>query len=331
MGYQVLVTGGTGFIGGNLVRLLLKKGCAVRVLVRKTSSLENLQNLDIETVYGDLRDPFSLKQAVQGCEQLYHVAASYQFWSPDPKEFYESNVDGTRNILTAARDAGVSKIVYTSTVGAIRYPDDPSRPSDETCFPTEKDLHNDYKRSKFQAEQVALQFAKEGLPVVIVNPSAPLGRWDAKPTPTGRIIVDFLKGKVPAYIDTGLNVVDVEDVAEGHWLAAQKGRIGERYILGNKNMSLKEIYELIARLSGREPPRFAIPYGVALAAAYGSELIGKILHKRPAIAVGAVKMAKKYMYFSPAKAVRELGLPQSPVEKAFAKAIQWFKSNGYLK
>ncbi|MDO8519928.1 MAG: NAD-dependent epimerase/dehydratase family protein, partial [Deltaproteobacteria bacterium] len=220
MSYKVLVTGATGFIGGNLVRLLLKEGYAVRALVRHTSRLDNLKNLDVEKVYGDLRDKSSLIKACKGCDHLYHVAASYELWSAEPKEFYDTNVNGTHNILAAAREAGISKIVYTSTVGAIRYPDDPTKPSDETCWPTPKDLQNDYKRSKFQAEQVALKFAKEGLPVVVVNPSAPIGPYDIKPTPTGKIIVDFLKGKVPAYVDTGLNIIDVEDVAWGHLLAA---------------------------------------------------------------------------------------------------------------
>ena len=328
---KVVVTGGTGFIGGNLVRLLLKQGVAVRALVRHISLLDNLKNLDVELVYGELRDKASLIKACRGCDQLFHAAASYEFWLATPKEFYDINVGGTHNILAAAREAGVSKIVYTSTVGAIRYPDNPSKPSDETCWPAPKDLHNDYKRSKFQAEQVAIQFAKEGLPVVIVNPSAPIGPYDIKPTPTGKIIVDFLNGKVPAYIDTGLNIVDVEDVAMGHYLAAQKGKVGERYILGNKNKTLKEIYEIIANLTNRHAPKFRVPYGVALTAAYASEMIGKILKKRPAIAVGAVKMASNYMYFDSSKAVRELGLPQSPIENAFAKAIKWFNNNGHLK
>ncbi|OGQ38085.1 MAG: NAD-dependent dehydratase, partial [Deltaproteobacteria bacterium RIFCSPLOWO2_01_44_7] len=256
----------------------------------------------------------------------------YQFWSPNPREFYDINVEGTKNILGAARDIGtIQKIVYTSTVGTIRYPDDPTKPSDERSFPRERDLHNDYKRSKFEAERIAIRFARDGLPIVIVNPSTPIGPWDMKPTPTGKIIVDFLNGKVPAYVETGLNIIDVEDVAMGHLLAAEKGEIGNRYILGNKNMSLKEIYELIAKLGNRKPPRFKIPYSLALTAAFGSELIGKILNKRPSIEIGAVKMAKKYMYFSPAKAIRDLGLPQSPVEKAFEKAIDWFKQNGYLE
>lgn len=331
MSNKVLVTGATGFIGGNLVRLLLRQGCQVRALVRPSSDLKNLENLDVEKVYGDLNDKKSLVKACDDCEQLYHVAASYQFWSSDPQEFYASNVEGTRNILEAARQTHIPKIVYTSTVGTICYPSHPSEFSDETRWPTQKDLHNDYKRSKFQAEQVALQFAKEGLPVVIVNPSAPIGAYDIKPTPTGKIIVDFINGKVPAYLETGLNIIDVEDVAMGHWLAAQKGKIGERYILGNKNVSLKAIYTLIAHLTGKEPPKVRIPYAVAWGAAVVSEALGKFSGKRPKISLGAVKMAKHYMYFSPAKAVRELGLPQSPIEKAFAKAIEWFKNNGYLK
>ncbi|MDP2599432.1 MAG: NAD-dependent epimerase/dehydratase family protein [Deltaproteobacteria bacterium] len=330
MGYPVLITGATGFIGGNLVRLLLKQGFKVRALVRSSSDLANLKNLDVELAYGDLRDPTSLIKACDGCEQLYHVAASYQFWSPNPKEFYESNVDGTRNILEAAKAAKISKIVYTSTVGAIQYPHDPSKPSDETCWPTQKDLHNDYKKSKFMAEQVALQYAENGLPVVIVNPSAPIGPYDVKPTPTGKIIVDFLNGRVPAYLDTGLNIIDVEDCAWGHILAAQKGRAGERYILGNKNISLKAIYELIASLTKRKPPKMRIPYAVAWGAAVGSETIGKLFKRRPKVSLGAVRMAKHHMYFSPAKAVKELGLPQSPIENAFARAIEWFENNGYL-
>lgn len=326
---KVLVTGGTGFIGANLVRLLLKKNFEVRALVRKTSALTNLENLDVEICRGDLCDPASLKEACAGVSQVYHVAAAYDFWSRRPQEFFDVNVEGTRNILEAAGTAGVSRIVYTSTVGVLRYPDDPRHSSDETALASPADLHNDYKRSKFEAERIALEYAHKGLPVVVVNPSAPVGPYDVKPTPTGKIIVDFLKGKVPAYVETGLNVVDVEDVAAGHWLAAQKGKAGERYILGNKNMSLKEIYALIASLSGRNPPRWKIPYGVALAASFGSEIAGKILRRRPSIPLGAVRMAKKYMYFTPAKAIRELGLPQSPVEKAFEKAIGWFKTNRY--
>lgn len=326
---KALVTGANGFIGSHIVRTLLKKGVSVRGLVRRESSTKNLEGLEIEYSYGDLRDFDSLKKGAQGCDLLFHTAAMYDFWASDPKIFYDINVEGTKNVLEAARLAEIPKIVYTSTVGAIRYPDNPLSPSDETSFPEEKDLHNDYKRSKFLAEQLAFQYAKNGLPIVVVNPSAPIGPYDAKPTPTGRIIVDFLKGKVPAYVDTGLNVIDVEDVAEGHWLASQKGRVGERYILGNQNISLKEIYQMMAGLTGRSAPRFRIPYTVALSAAYASEGIASLLHRRPGIPLGAVRMARKYMYFNSTKARRELGLPQRPVERAFERAIVWFQKNGY--
>lgn len=328
---KALVTGATGFVGANLVRTLLKKGVIPRVLVRSKSLRKNIEGLSVEIVDGDICDPSSLSKACEGCDLLFHSAAFYDFWSSDPTIFYKVNVEGTKNILEAATRAKISKIVYTSTVGAIRYPKDPSAPSDETCFPSEKDLHNDYKRSKFQAEQLAIQYAQKGFPIVIVNPSAPIGPFDVKPTPTGKIIVDFLNGKVPAYVDTGLNVIDVEDVAEGHWLASQKGRMGERYILGNKNLSLREIYCMIWKLTGKDPPKFRIPYGVAFTAGLVSEWIARFSKTRPRIPLGAVRMAKNYMYFDSSKAVRELGLPQSPVEKAFEKAIRWFRENGHCR
>lgn len=328
---KALVSGASGFIGANLVRTLLRKGVAVRALVRRNSSLGNLTGLEIELASGDLTDFSSLKKACQGCDLLFHTAAHYDFWASDPQIFYQVNVEGTKNILIAALEAKIPKIVYTSTVGTIRYPDDPNRPSDENCFACEKDLRNDYKRSKFQAEQVAFRFAKEGLPVVIVNPSAPIGAFDIKPTPTGKMILDFLKGRVPAYLETGLNIIDVEDVAEGHWLAAQKGKVGERYILGNANLSLKEIYERLAKLSAQKPPRIRIPYALAFGTACLSEGLAKIKGGRPKIALAAVKMARHYMYFDSGKAIQELGLPQTPVEIAFAKAVEWFKANGYLQ
>ena len=328
---KVLVTGATGFIGSNLVRSLLKRNVEVRALVRRESGLNNINGLDVELFYGDVRDRSSLKKACEGCEVLYHTAALYSFWAPDSRAFYEVNVQGTRNTLEEARAAGISKIVYTSTVATIRCPEDPNHPSDENDYPTPQDFHNDYKRSKFLAEQVVLAFANEGLPVVIVNPSAPIGSYDVKPTPTGKIVLDFLKGQVPAYINTGLNIIDVEDVAEGHILAAEKGKVGERYILGNENIPLREIFERIAQCAGKSAPRYRIPYGVALAAAYGSELVSGLLKKSPRIHLSTVRMAKRYMYFNPAKAVRELGLPQSPVEGAIAKAIRWFRASGYLE
>lgn len=328
---KALVTGGAGFIGSHLVRLLVKEGVQVRVLVRDLRSLKTLEGVEIDPVLGDLRDPEFLRKLCQGCDTLFHTAGLYQFWSADPKEFYASNVEGTRNILTAAMQAGVGKVVYTSTVGTIRYPKDPYFPSDESCFPTDHDLHNDYKRSKFQAEQIALDFANRGLPVVIVNPSTPFGAYDVKPTPTGKIIVDFLRGKIPAFLNTGLNVIDVEDVAWGHWFAAQKGRIGERYILGNLNISLQEIYQLLARLTGRRAPLFRIPYSIAWGVGAVSETMAKLFHTPPQVPLGAVRMAKYFMYFNVDKARAELGLPQSPIEPAFQKAISWFETNGYLR
>ncbi|MDO8494045.1 MAG: NAD-dependent epimerase/dehydratase family protein, partial [Deltaproteobacteria bacterium] len=323
-------TGATGFIGGNLVRTLVRRGFNVRVLVRSLNSSQTIDNLDVEKVIGDLRDPDSLEKACDSCSLLFHTAAFYQLWSANRNDFYDINVTGTKNILAAAQKKKLQKIVYTSTVGTIPYPDDPNFPSDETCFPTEKDLCNDYKRSKFQAEEIVKDFARCGLPVVIVNPSAPIGAMDVKPTPTGKIIIDFLQGKIPAIINTGLNVIDVEDVVEGHILAADKGKVGERYILGHRNLSLLEIYETIARLTGRPAPRWKIPYRLALCAAYGSELVARLSGGRPKIPLGAVRMASKYMYFSSQKAVRELGLPQSPIENAFRKSIHWFETNGYL-
>lgn len=328
---KALVTGATGFIGGHLTRLLVSQGVHVRALVRQDSVTHFLKGLDIEFVFGDLRDKASLVRACQGCDHLYHAAAAYDFWLPNKRDFYDINVGGTKNILEAARRASLSKIVYTSTVGTLRYPDDPNFPSDETCLPVEKDLSNDYKKSKFQAEQVALQFAKDGLPIIIVLPSAPIGAYDVKPTPTGQMIVNFLKGKVPAYLQTGLNLIDVEDVAWGYLLAAQKGEIGARYILGNQNMSLKEIYETLAKISGRKSPRVCIPYAMALSVAYGTEFFGKVFHRRPSIPVGAVRMAKKYMYFTSNKAIKELSLPQSPIHGAFEKAVSWFQTNGYVE
>lgn len=326
---RALVTGSTGFIGANLVRLLLAKGYHVRTLVRRESSQKNLRGLDVELVYGDLLDPDSLFGALEGVEELYHVAGYYQLWSADPQRFYQVNVEGTENILKAARRRNLSKIVYTSTVGTLRYPKNPDSPSDETCVAALGDLHNDYKRSKFEAEAAALRFAAEGLPVVVVNPSAPIGPWDVKPTPTGKIIVDFLKGRVPAYVHTGLNVVDVEDVALGHWLAAKKGRAGERYILGNENISLKNIYRALGEVAGLAPPFLRVPYPLVLTMAYGSEGVACLTKKRPRIPLGAVRMARRFMYFTAEKAVRELGFPKKPIEPAFRRAVAWFRENHY--
>jgi dihydroflavonol-4-reductase len=324
-----LITGTTGFVGAAVVRHLLEAGDSVRTLVRKESDLGNLKGLKVEIVYGDLRDKDSLRRAMKGCERLYHVAAYYSLWTPDPRILYESNVDGTQNILEAAHELGLEKIVYTSTVGALAVPKDGGPGTEETPVVFDE-IVGHYKRSKYLAEQVALRMAKKGLPIVIVNPSAPIGPRDIKPTPTGKMIVDFLKGLMMAYIDMGMNLVDVDDVAAGHLLAAEKGRIGEKYILGHRNMTLKEICDLMSRLSGISAPKIKIPREAVIPLAYANKWISDYITKKPPlIPLDGVRMAKKYMHYDSGKAVKELGLPQTPVEIAMEKAIRWFKDNRY--
>lgn len=320
---DVLVTGGTGFVGANLVRELLKDGRAVRVLVRKGSDRRALEGCDVELAEGDLVDPASLKRATAGTRVVYHVAADYRLWARDPQALYRTNVEGTRSLLAAAANAGVDRVVYTSTVGALGIPKD-GRPGIETTPVSLDDMVGPYKRSKFLAERVAEEWARRGLPVVIVNPSAPVGPWDVKPTPTGRMIVDFLRGKMFASLDTGLNLVHVRDVARGHILAAARGRIGEKYILGNQNLSLTEIFQMLGRLTEIAPPRFKIPYPVAWLAAASMEARARVIGREPRVSLTAVRMAKKRMYFDASKAVRELGLPQTPVEEALREAVEWF-------
>jgi dihydroflavonol-4-reductase len=325
-----LITGTTGFVGAAVVRHLLEAGDNVKALVRKESDLGNLHGLKLELVYGDLRDKDSLRRAIKGCQRLYHVAASYSLWTPNPKILYESNVDGTQNILEAAEETGLEKIVYTSTVGALAVPKEGGPGNEETPVVFDE-IVGHYKRSKYLAEQVALRMAKSGLPVVIVNPSAPIGPRDIKPTPTGKMIVDFLKGLMLAYIDTGMNLVDVDDVAAGHLLAAEKGRIGEKYILGHRNMSLKEICDLMSRISGIAAPRIKIPREVVLPLAYVNKWISDyITRKPPLIPLDGIRMAKKYMHYDSIKAIKEIGLPQTPIEVAMEKAIKWFKDNRYV-
>jgi len=325
-----LITGTTGFVGAAVVRHLLEAGDDVKALVRKESDLGNLQGLKVELVYGDLRDKDSLRRAIKGCLRLYHVAASYSLWTPDPKILYESNVDGTQNILEAAEEMGLEKIVYTSTVGALAVPKEGGQGNEETPV-VFNEIIGHYKRSKYLAEQVALRMAKRGLPVVIVNPSAPIGPRDIKPTPTGKMIVDFLKGLMLAYIDTGMNLVDVDDVAAGHLLAAEKGRTGEKYILGHQNMSLKEICDLMSNISGIHAPRIKLPRKAILPLAYANQWISDyITRKPPLIPLDGIRMAKKHMYYDSSKAIKELGLPQTPIEIAMGKAIKWFKDNHYV-
>lgn len=328
---SVLVTGGTGFIGSRVVRKLLERGETVRCLARKTSSPRNLEGLNVEVVLGDLQDAESLRSAVRGCETVYHVAADYRLWSRDPQQLYKSNVDGTRNLLQAAADAECSRIVYCSSVGALGIPKDGTPGTEETPVSLQ-DMVGHYKRSKFLAEQEALQAASRGVPVVIVNPSTPVGPNDVKPTETGRLITRFLNREMPGFVDTGLNLIDVDDVAEGHLLAAEKGRVGEKYILGHRNMTLREILETLAALTGRPAPRARIPYCLAMTVAQMNEFfLGTLLGKEPTIPVEGVKMARKHMFFDASKAVKELGLPQTPVEEALERAIRWFYDHGYVR
>ena len=328
-----LVTGSTGFVGSHVARLLVDRGEKVRLLVRKSSRVENLTALDArlaERFVGDLTDPASLKEAVKGCDTLYHVAADYRLWARDPQELYRANVEGSRQLMAAARDAGMTRIVYCSTVGALGIPHDGSSGNEETPV-SESNMIGHYKRSKFQAERVVQQFAQEGLPVVIVNPSTPVGEQDLKPTPTGQIIVDFLNRRLPAYVDTGLNLVDVRDVAMGMLLAAEHGVPGQRYILGNENFTLKQMLELLADITGLPAPRVQMPYGVAwLAVGIENLIVSGLLRRTPAHPFEGVKMARHKMFFDPSKAVRELGMPQSPVRTALERAVEWFRANGYV-
>jgi dihydroflavonol-4-reductase len=327
---DVLVTGGTGFVGANLVRELLSDGRAVRVLARAGGDRRALAGLPVEIVEGDLLQAASLRAAVRGVGTVFHVAADYRLWAPDPSALFRANVDGTRALLEACGEAGVARIVYTSTVGALGTPRDGSLGTEETPV-TLAEMVGPYKRSKFMAEQVAHEAARAGLPVVIVNPSAPIGPWDIKPTPTGQMIVDFLRGRMVASVDTGLNVVHVRDVARGHIQAAERGRIGDRYVLGHRNLSLLEIFRALSAITGIPAPRFRVPYAVAWLAAAGMEGVARITGGTPAVPLTAVRMSRKRMYCSAAKAVRDLGLAQTPVEAALRDAVDWFVARGYAK
>jgi len=322
---NALVTGATGFVGFHVARILREKSFHVRALVREGSDTSDIKTLDVELFRGDIRDYDSICRALKGCQQLYHVAADYRLWVPDPKNMYEVNVQGTKNVMEAALKLGIGKVVYTSTVEVLAGSYD-GKPSNEESHSDIKDMVGHYKRSKFLAEREVHGFIQKGVPVVIVNPSTPIGTMDKKPTPTGRMIVDFVNGRIPAYLDTGLNFVDVEDVALGHWLASVHGRIGERYILGNKNISLREFFEMLATITGRKPPKLQLPYIPVLFAAHIDEAFSRwIARRHPRIPVAGVKMARKYMYFDCSKAVMELKMPQNPIEIAMEKAIDWIE------
>ncbi len=324
-----LITGATGFVGNHVARLLVGSGDSVRVLVRPTSDLRALEGLLVERVAGDLRDAASLDRAMRGVRRVFHVAADYRLWSRRPDEIYESNVTGTRNLLDAARRAGVERFVYTSTVATIAVSRPGALPNEDTRA-TLNEMIGHYKRSKFLAEQEALRAAVDGLPVVVVNPTTPVGPGDSKPTPTGQIIVDFLSGRMPAYVDTGLNVVAVEDVAAGHLLAAERGRVGERYILGGRNMTLKQILDVLSDVSRRPAPRLRIPHAVALAAAYADQAFSRMAGREPRIPVEGVRMARHKMFVDSSKAARELEYQTTPVERALERAVQWYERNHYI-
>ena len=330
------VTGATGFVGSNLVHELQSRGHAVKALLRAGSDSRGLDGADYERVEGDLSDENLLRNAMQGCDWCFHAAASYHLWLPDYTPMYESNVAGTRNVLNAAAAAGCKRIIYTSTVGCIGLPKCQNgllKPSDENSPVDPHHLSGHYKKSKWEAEQVVLDMVKNGLQAVIVNPSAPVGPRDIKPTPTGKVIVDFLNRKMPAYLDSGLNWVHVRDVAIGHILAAEKGRIGERYILGNSegNWTIKEAFSVLEEISGIRAPRIRLPYKFALAAAYMDEGIAKLTGRAPRAPLAGVRMAKWKMFFDPSKAIRELGLPQTSPKQALLDAVEWFRANGYLR
>jgi dihydroflavonol-4-reductase len=320
-----LVTGATGFIGWHVARTLLERGQRIRVLARDP---EKLRELDAEPIQGDLRDPKSLDRAVRDCSVVYHVAADYRLWAKNPAELYESNVEGTRNLLRAARSAGVERVVYTSTVGCIGVPVNGVGHEDVPVGLHE--MTGAYKRSKFLAEQVALQFAREGLPVIVVNPTAPVGDHDFKPTPTGKIVLEFLRRKMPAYVDTGLNLVDVRDTADGHILACEKGVPAERYVLGSENLTLRQIFEKLEIITNLRAPSLRLPYAVAYAAGVVSTGWARVTGVEPRVPLDGVRMARKKMWVTQEKAARDLGFCPGPADSALRRAVEWFRANGYV-
>jgi dihydroflavonol-4-reductase len=326
---HVFITGATGFVGGHVARRYAAEGASLRLLTRQESRLDGLTGIDAEMVKGDLREPEKLRSALTGCDALIHVAADYRLWVRDPKQMYAANVDGTRELLRLAREAGIPRVVYTSSVATMAFKADGTIVNEDTPV-TLADMIGHYKRSKFLAEQVAIQAAQAGQYVVILNPTTPIGAGDAKPTPTGRIFVDFLNKKFPAYVDTGLNLVDVDEVARMHVVALNRGTPGERYILGGENLTLKQILDRMSAITGLPSPTMKVPHAVAMTFAFFDEIItGKLRGKEPRATVEAVRMGKKMMFASSAKAERELGFQVLPIYQAMRSAIEWFIANGY--
>jgi len=326
---KVFVTGATGFVGSHVAQTLSQQGAELRLLVRPGSRTNNIESLAAEQVQGDLRDPTSLRYGMDGCDLVFHVAADYRLWIRQPAPMYEANVEGTRNVLQAAREKGVRRVVITSSVATMGIPPN-GRPGDEQTEVHLADMIGHYKRSKFLAEQVALEAARKGQNVVVVNPTTPVGEQDIKPTPTGRIVVDFLRRKFPAYVETGLNLVDVAEVARGHLAAAEKGRSGERYILGGENLTLKQILDRLAEITGLPSPRIRLPYAVALATGAVDTLVtGVLLGREPRASLDAVRMGRKKMFVTSAKAERELGWKVVAVDGALRRAVEWFQAHGY--
>jgi dihydroflavonol-4-reductase len=326
---KTLVTGATGFVGSHVAGRVLSAGQSLRVLTRPSSDGRALRALDAERVEGDLRDAASLERALRGVNRVFHVAADYRLWSRNPAEIYESNVTGTRNLLEASKRAGVEQFVYTSTVATIAV-DRPSLPNESTDSRLDE-MVGHYKRSKWQAEKEALKAAHDGLPVVVVMPTTPVGPGDWKPTPTGKLIVDFLNGKMPGYVETGLNFAGVEDVAAGHLLAAERGKSGERYLLGAENLSLKQMLDILAQVTGLPAPRLKIPHAIALGYAYTENIFSRMLGREPQVPVEGVKIARHNMFVDVSKAQRDLGYAPGPVAAAFERAVRWYEENGYVR
>jgi len=323
------VTGATGFVGSHVARALAEQGADLRLLVRAGSDRRNIEELKAEQAIGDLRDPASIEKAIAGCDVVFHVAADYRLWVRDPEQMYRSNVEGTRIVLEAARKNGVRRVVYTSSVATMGFTAN-GHPADEDSAVSLENMIGPYKRSKFMAEEVAIAAGRSGVDVVVVNPTTPVGERDIKPTPTGRIIVDFLKKKFPAYVDTGLNLVDVTECARGHVAALEKGRSGERYILGGENLTLKQILDKLAAITGLPSPKVKVPYVMALATGVVDEMVtGRILGREPRATIDAVRMGRKKMFVTSAKAERELGWKTVPVNDALRRAVEWFQANGY--